>query len=102
MEIKDMVHASKQDIGAMVEASKRRVFVMEEGIRLSEVIRNFTDEMSIKIATHIGEGDGWDNEENAIDMHEGLERALKKGDYVSVANYSMFLNGLGYKPGRGN
>ena len=89
MEIKDMVHASKQKIA-----------VMQEGIRLAEAIREFTEEMAEKVSAHIGDRDGWDDDENASDMYDSLKHALMEGDYVSVANYAMFLNGLGYKPGR--
>ena len=88
------------EVKDLLEVSKRQMFAMQEGMRLAVAIREFTEKMAVKVAAHIGEGDGWAEEENAAEMHEALQAALAEGDYVSVANYSMFLNGLGYKPGR--
>ena len=84
----------------MVEISEQKLEVMQEGMRLATRIREFTKDMTIEIAKHIGEKSGWAEEENDTEMLDALKEALKEGDYVSVANYSMFLNGLGYKPGR--
>lgn len=84
----------------LIYVDKDKLFVMEEGIRLAAAIRAFTEQMAVKVAAHIGEGDNWNEEENAAEMYDALRKAFAEGDYVSVANYAMFLNGLGYKPGR--
>ncbi len=89
------------EIKEMVQVSKRKLKLMQEGIALAVRIREFTDEMTEKVAKYVGSREGWNDGEYAEGMHDALEKALKEGDYVSVANYSMFLNGLGYKPGRG-
>ena len=89
------------DLGIMVDAGERKLRVMQDGLNLARAIRSFTKEMTEKVADYAKSRDGWDEEENAKELFESLEQAVRDGDYVSVANYSMFLHGLGFKPGRG-
>ncbi len=86
-------------IGSMLQADGLEFDRIEEEVRLAKALRSFSRKMSDKLTNHIGRG-GWSEEENAADMFEALEDALKEGDYISVANYSMFLDALGYKPKR--
>lgn len=88
------------EMKAFVGAPKAKLERMKEGLKLAECIIEFTDKMTEKIALHIEDRSGWNNEENAKGMHSCLMDALKDGDYISVANYAMFLDNLGYKPGR--
>lgn len=88
------------EIYEMAQCSGQKLQMMQDGINLAQRIRSFTHQMTTKVAQYAKKRAGWDKEENAAAMHKALEKALAEGDYVSVANYSMFLNGLGYKPGR--
>jgi len=84
----------------LVGATRAELNALREGLNLANTIRGFTTAMTEKVAAHINDREGWDDEEYAAGMYDALMKALDEGDYVSVANYSMFLHGLGYKPGR--
>jgi len=88
------------DIIDLMAAPSVELNRLHESIKLAKTITGFTEKMAEKVARHIDNREGWDDEEYASGMYDALEEALAEGDYVSVANYAMFLNGLGYKPGR--
>ena len=90
----------KVKVVELVEATRVDLNALQEGLNLANAIRGFTTAMTEKVAAHINDREGWDDEEYASGMYDSLKEALAEGDYVSVANYAMFLNGLGYKPGR--
>lgn len=89
------------DVIELMAAPKVELNRLQESINLAKAITGFTEQMAEKVARHISDRQGWDDDEYAEGMYDALWKALDEGDYVSVANYAMFLNGLGYKPGRG-
>ena len=69
----------------------------EEKKDLAKALRIFSDKMASKLTLH-HQRTGWDEYANSLGMHNDLKKAVEEGDYVSVANYAMFLNNLGYAP----
>ena len=75
----------------------------EQRYLLGKVLRAFGIKMARKLSRHVRDEDGrlqtnWNNEEWVANIHAALCKALEEGDYVSVANYSLMLDNLGYNP----
>jgi len=88
------------EMTALVNASDAKINRITEGLKLAQCIKRFTNAMTVKVASHIDDRSGWNDEELAKVQNDALMNALRNGDYVSVANYAMFLDNLGYEPGR--
>ena len=88
------------DVKELMDAPKAVVDRLQESIDLAKAITGFTEQMAEKVASHIDDREGWNDEEYAAGILDALKKALADGDYVSVANYAMFLNGFGFEPGR--
>lgn len=67
--------------------------INDELEKLVPVFSEFSREMQTKLAVKLVQGaDGWDDPEWTIEMAtKALEAHVKKGDFVYVANFAMFI-----------